>query len=106
MVQIIDTQTLVAFFGVFVAVAMRTLLPYVQKLREAVDRGENVVAWRQRYTATCLSALFTGFILSLLAFPNLPFSAEPLTLFYAFVIAFGYGWGINDAYNKILIDWR
>jgi len=85
---------------------MRTLLPYVQKVREATEKGENTVAWRQRYTATSLSALFTGFILSMLVFPNWTVQAEPTSIVYTFVLAFGYGWGINDAYNKILIDWR
>jgi len=106
MVEMIDMQTLVAFVAVFVAVVMRTLLPYVQKMREGVEKGESTVAWRQRYTATCLSALFTGFILSTLAFPNLAVPTEPISLVYTFILAFGYGWGINDAYNKILIDWH
>jgi multisubunit Na+/H+ antiporter MnhB subunit len=106
MVGMIETHTLVAFVGVFVAVVMRTVLPYLQKVREASEKGEQFVSWRQRYIVTCVSALFTGFILSILTFPNLPIPAEPASLLYTFVLAFGYGWGINDAYNKILIDWR
>lgn len=80
----VDVQTLVAFLGVFVAVVMRTLLPYVQKVREAAEKGENVPLWSQRYTATCLSALITGFVLSVLVFPTVPMSAQPTSLIYAF----------------------
>jgi len=106
MLEMTEIQTLVALLGVFVAVVLRTLLPYVQKVKEAAEKGENTVAWRQRYTLTCLSALLTGFTLSMLAFPNLAVPTEPASLIYTFALAFGYGWGINDAYNKILIDWR
>ena len=40
----------------------------------------------------------------MLAFPTITVPAEPVGLFYVFVVSFGYGWGVDDAYNKILID--
>jgi len=103
---VIDWRSLVAFFGVLFAVAMRSLLPYVRKIREASDRGEDVPIWSHRYTITGLSALLTGLVVTLLAFPTLTVPAEPTSLIYVFVVAFGYGWGLNDVYNKVLIDWR
>ena len=34
-----------------------------------------------------------------------PEKLEPLQIL-TFVIAFGYGWGVNDAYNKLFMDWH
>jgi len=45
-------------------------------------------------------------VVAVLAFPAITVPAEPTSLFYVFIASFGYGWGFNDAYNKILIDWR
>ncbi|MGQ9565897.1 MAG: hypothetical protein ACUVT5_05060 [Candidatus Bathyarchaeales archaeon] len=101
-----DASLLTSFIGVFVAVLLRTLLPYINKLREAEENNEAWLSWNHGYTWTCVSALVTGFIVAMLTLPA--FSVPPTIVgqFAVFVTAFGYGWGINDAYNKILIDWR
>jgi len=96
----------VAFAGVLLAVVMRTLLPYVEKARTAAEKGESVPTWSQRYLFTGLCALFTSLIIAVLAFPTISVPAEPASLFYVFVVSFGYGWGVNDVYNKVLVDWR
>jgi len=99
-------RVFVAFAGVLLAVVMRTLLPYVEKVKKAAEKGETVPVWSQRYLVTGFCALFTSLVVAVLAFPTIAVPAEPTTLFYVFVVSFGYGWGVNDAYNKILIDWR
>jgi len=94
----------VAFSGVFLGVLCRTLLPYVEKMREAMERGASI-AWDSRYGYAASAALFLSFVTTALAFPSLqiPRSTD---LLYLLLIGFGYGWGLNDALNKFLIDWR
>jgi len=99
-------RVFVAFAGVLFAVIMRTLLPYVEKVREAAEKGVSAPVWSQRYAVTGFCALFTSLAIAALVFPAITVPAEPATLFYVLIVSFGYGWGINDAYNKILIDWR
>jgi len=101
-----DITLLTSFIGILVAVLLRTLLPYVNKSKEAEEKGEALPQWSHRYTWTCVSAFITGFITTMLALPA--FTVPPTTIgqFAVLIIAFGYGWGINDAYNKILIDWH
>ena len=101
-----DVSVLTAFVGILVAVLLRTLLPFLNKLREAEEKGETAPSWSHLYTWACISALVTSFVTAMLALPT--FTVPPTTTgqFAVLVVAFGYGWGINDAYNKILIDWR
>lgn len=79
-------------------------MPYWRKLIKASDRGGKI-SWNQRYTITCLVALLTSFILAIQTIPAFTLPNEPMILIYAFTMAFGYGWGFNDAYNKIFVDW-
>ena len=95
----------VAFSGVFLGVLCRTLLPYVEKLRDALDRGVKI-AWDNRYGYTASAALFLSFVTSALAFPSIQIPSSTPSLLYLLLIGFGYGWGLNDALNKFLIDWR
>jgi len=101
-----DVSVLTSFLGIFVAVLLRTLLPYVDKLREAEERNEALPAWNHRYTWTCISALVTGFVSAMLLLPTFAMPLTTIGQFAIFIIAFGYGWGVNDVYNEILIDWR
>jgi len=95
----------VAFAGILLGVFCRTLLPYVVKMQETVKRDEKLI-WNWKYAYTALSALFTSFIVASLAFPAFNVSTDSLSLFYVFTLSFGYGWGINDAFNKAFIDWH
>jgi hypothetical protein len=101
-----DVSLLTSFVGILVAVLLRTLLPYLNKLAEAEKQGGASPVWNHGYTWTCISALVTSFVSAMLALPA--FNVPPTTTgqFAILVIAFGYGWGINDAFNKLLIDWR
>ncbi|KPV63278.1 MAG: hypothetical protein AOA65_1286 [Candidatus Bathyarchaeota archaeon BA1] len=58
-------------------------MPYWRKRLRACERGERI-KWDKRYTLR----------------------NEPISLLYVFIMAFGYGWGLNDIYNKIFINWR
>jgi hypothetical protein len=101
-----DVSLLTSFVGILTAVLLRTLLPYLNKLADAETKGENSPTWNYRYTWTCISALITSFVTAMLVLPA--FNAPPTATgqFAILVIAFGFGWGINDATNKILIDWH
>jgi multisubunit Na+/H+ antiporter MnhB subunit len=101
----IDWESLVAFLGVLLAVLMRSLLPYVRRVKEAVDKGGDIPSWSQRYTVTGLFAFFTSLAVALLSFSELTLPAEPTSLVYVFAVSFGYGWGVNDVYNKVFVDW-
>ena len=79
----------VAFSGVFFGVLCRTLLPYVEKMREAMKRG-TPLAWDSRYSYAASAALFLSFVTTALVFPwlQIPRSTD---LLYLFLIGFGYG---------------
>jgi hypothetical protein len=99
-----DVSLLTSFAGIVAAVLLRTLLPYAKKLRDAEERGEPTPAWNHKYTWTCITALVTSFVTTLLILPAFNVPQTTTGLFAIFIVAFGYGWGINDAANKILID--
>ncbi len=56
-----DTSLLVALFGILVAAVMRTLLPYVQKVRDTVEKKETPLIWDMRYLWTCQNRLCLNF---------------------------------------------
>ncbi len=96
---------IVAFAGVLLGVLCRTLLPFVFKMRDAVSKGERFT-WNWAYAYTAVSAFFTSFIIAALAFPVFSVPAGSLSLFYVLILSFGYGWGLNDVYNKVFVDLR
>ncbi len=96
---------IVAFAGVLLGVLCRTLLPFVVKMQDSVSKGSGF-AWNWAYAYTAVSAFFTSFVIAILAFPAFNIPAGSLSLFYVFLLSFGYGWGLNDLYNKVLVDLR
>jgi len=80
------------------------MIPYWRKKLRAVERGEKI-EWNKRYTVTSLLALLTSLIIATQTIPALTLPNDPISLLYVFTMAFGYGWGLNDVYNKIFIDW-
>jgi len=101
-----DVSLLTAFMGILIAVLLRTLLPYFNKMADEEKMGDNLLVWNHRYTWTCITALVMSFVVAMLTLPVFNISQTTSGQFIVFVIAFGYGWGINDATNKILIDWH
>jgi hypothetical protein len=101
-----DVSLLTAFIGILVAMLLRTLLPYLNKMADAETKGDNSLNWNHKYTWTCITALVMSFVIAMLTLPAFNIPQTTSGQFIVFVIAFGYGWGINDATNKILIDWH
>ena len=101
-----DVSLLTVFMGILIAVALRTLLPYLNKMADAEKKGDSSLVWNQKYTWTCITALIMSFVIAMLTLPAFNIPQTTSGQFGVFIIAFGYGWGINDAANKILIDWH
>ena len=93
-----------AFAGIFVAVFTRTFLAYRYKLITALVRDEEV-RWSHRYLASSVSALAYGLISVTIITQSVALPEDPVSLLFTFLTSFFYGWGINDAFNKIFIDW-
>ena len=97
-------KEVVALVGILLALFTRTVMPYWRKRIKAFDRGKRIW-WDHKYTVTFVFALIMNSIVvvkitSALILPN-----DPINLLFLFFTAFAYGWGFNDAANKIFIDW-
>ena len=92
-----DITLAVAFFGIFLGVFLRTLLPSIDKLRA----GQK---WDNTYTATAAFALLTSLVTAVMAFPTFNLPPDTAGIFTTFIISFPFGWGLNDFYNKIFAD--
>jgi len=102
--EINEMKEIAASSGILLAIFARTMIPYWRKKLRAVERGEKI-EWNKRYTVTSLLALLTSLIIATQTIPALTLPNDPISLLYVFTMAFGYGWGLNDVYNKIFIDW-
>ena len=89
---------IISFFGILLAVTFRTFIPVIKKMQEPGFK------WDQSYTVTAFIAFIIGGATAGLAFPAFPIPATVVSWFSLFWLAFGYGWGLNDLMNKILID--
>jgi hypothetical protein len=74
------------------------------KLIRALVRGEDA-HWNHRYSASSIFALAYGLISTMILIPAIALPEDPISLLFTFLTSFFYGWGINDAFNKIFIDW-
>jgi hypothetical protein len=92
-------KEIMAFSGILLAIFTRTMMPYWRKRLKAYERGEKI-EWNKRYTVPSLLALLTSFIITAQTIPAFTLPKGPISLPYVFTMAFGYGWGLNDAYNK------
>jgi len=97
-------KMILAFIGVSVAIFTRTFLAYRYKLIRALIRGE-AVRWNHKYLLSSVFALAYGFLSTMVVVPAVALPDDPLHLIFVFITSLFYGWGINDAYNKIFIDW-
>lgn len=91
--------TTVAYIGIFVGVLLRTLLPYVKKLKKAEDKNEEF-KFDFKYAGTAIFALVISFVVSTLIFPT--FTIPEIALPYVFAQAFAFGWTANDIINEII----
>ena len=93
-----STAFLVKFFGLFLGVLARTILPWLRKVKEGKVRG-----FSRRYVYSALASLAIGLILTLILFPKFEAGAEGETfeaLFKLFGLAFGFGFGWNALINE------
>lgn len=97
-------KIVLAFAGILVAVFTRTFLAYRYKLIRALVRGEDM-CWNHRYLASSLFALAYGLVSTMILIQAVALPEDPVSLLFTFLTSFFYGWGINDAFNKIFIDW-
>ena len=93
-----DTVT-IAYIGVFVGVLLRTLLPYIRKLKDAEEKKEEF-SFDMKYVGTALFAVIVSFITATLIFPA--FTIPEDLLGYIFITAFGFGYASNDLINEII----
>lgn len=93
-----DTVT-IAYIGVFVGILLRTLLPYIRKLKDAEKKNEQLT-FELKYVGTAIFALIVSFVVSALIFPTFPI---PDTYnVYIFLQSFTFGYASNDLINEII----
>jgi len=90
----VTLEFILKFFGVFLGVLARTLLPWLRKLREG-----QALRFNKRYFYSTLGSLVIGFILTLVIFPQLTVAHDGSPVveayFKLFCLAFGFGFGWN-----------
>lgn len=97
-------KMVLAFTGIFAAVFTRTFLAYTYKLFKARARGENL-RFNLKFLASSVFAFAYGTASSMAILPITAIPEDPASLLFVLFTSFLYGWGINDAFNKIFIDW-
>lgn len=97
-------KMILAFAGILVAVFTRTFLAYRYKLFRALVRDEEV-RWNHRYLVSSLFAVAYGLVSMMILVQSVALHEDPASLLFTFLTMFFYGWGVNDAFNKIFIDW-
>lgn len=92
----------IAIIAIFLGNFLRSVFPYVQKLREAQSTTPTATTlkWDHRYTLTLLTTLFTSFVGTILFFAT--WSPPAGTQLQVFVASFLTGWGSQDAINRLV----
>jgi hypothetical protein len=86
-------ELIVKFLGILLGVLIRSLLPWLRKLREG-----RVQKFGKRYVYSAIGSFILGFILTLVIFPQFQASGTPAgfdAYFKLFCLAFGFGFGWN-----------
>ncbi len=89
----------IAYIGVFVGVLLRTLLPYIRKLKEA-EGAEKQLSFDIKYVGTAIFAMIVSFVVSTLIFPT--FEIPETYNIYIFGQSFAFGWASNDLINEVI----
>lgn len=88
----------ISFLFIFLGMLLRTLFPYIQKLRETPEG--TTLKWDHKYTLTIFSNLILSFIATVLFFSN--WSPPEGTLFQVAIASFIAGWGSQDILNYLV----
>ncbi len=99
----------------FTEASAKAAIEVVERKVQAIQRFVKRIVERQIFVSVVSQAGIdpteakcarTSFIIAILTLPNFLMPAGTTSQILIFVIAFGYGWGVNDAYNKLLVDWH
>jgi branched-subunit amino acid transport protein AzlD len=88
----------VAYVAVICGALLRTILPYLNK--------PDGLTFMKRYLGTMIAGMITSFILASIVFQTIPIPTSVPSIVLFFISMLIQGWGINDIYNKVGIDWR
>ena len=93
----------IAFIMVFIGILLRSLFPYIKKLREAAKTPVATAPefkWDHRYSLTIISNMAISFVATMLLFAT--WSPPDGTLFQVAFLAFITGWGSQDIFNSLV----
>lgn len=91
----IETEILAAL-GIFSACLARTVIPFLRKKAEAVEKGQ-IVKWENRFLWTLIFAIFVSIVSTMLILPAFEIPSS-----FVFPMAFAYGWAAQDITNKVV----
>jgi putative flippase GtrA len=87
---------LIAFLGVFLGCLVRTVLPFLQKLKENPD-----TPFEWKYLVTFVIAIIESLIVGFLVFSAFPLNLT-LSPLLSFLTAFSWAYTSNDVFNRII----
>ena len=89
---------IIAIFGIFSGVLVRTLSPALRKMKQTAQKGEKF-KWNHKYTVTAIISGITAFIVTMLSFPSFQITSNnPITVFSS---GFIFGTGLNSVINEV-----
>jgi hypothetical protein len=92
-----DTQVIISFAAITIAILLRTLLPSLKKLQAGAS-------WDHTYTATAILAFITSFASAAATFQTFTIPENVTSILGIVLISFVYGWGLNDVLNTSVAD--
>jgi hypothetical protein len=98
--MLVNEAQLIAYAAIFLAVFLRTTMPYWKKKRTVESKGEEL-PFDGTYIGTAISAGIISFVGATLLFRSfvMPTTGDLLSVF---VSAFGFGWTSNDIINDYI----
>ena len=85
----------VAFIGIFLGCLMRTILPYLRKLKHVKN-----LKFEGKYAVSMIFSVVVSFVASMLLFGT--FQIPEGSTFFVLVSGFTVGWASNDILNEII----
>lgn len=101
--MVVDQATLegVGFGSAVLGCFLRTMLPYLQKLRAAEE--ENKPPFQRQYWFTMAVSIITSVAAVSLGWASLAGGLNPnASLLTIFILSAGFGWGVNDVTNEFI----
>ena len=97
-----DIELLVGL-AIFLGVLTRTVLPYLRKLKEAEEKGQEI-HFETKYLYTAIFAILSSVIISLQLITVIPpeMIVQPIGKLFATVFVWAFQHTTNDLYNEIV----